>query len=418
MNFQKYKTGENSAPGSTATIRADTLIAGAGAAGLFAALRLAQQGLKVIILERGAQPGRKLTISGGGHANFSNLNMSIDKFLAPPDNKFCAAALSAWTPQNMVDFIQKAGFSVVEKDHGRLFLLEGAPELLKFLLRECQKRSVQIYLNTSLQKLNCRDDHFLAQAGPLRYKAAKVILALGSPARPKLAGTDLCWRVASELGHRVFPPKAALTPLRYTKQTQIPLGALAGISVKVKLSIKDDLDPAVQRSWQDDLLFTHKGLSGPVILCASLYYRTRSRLEIDFLPQLNFEKVLDANEKSLPNTLLRGLLPARLVKALLPSDLITRKAGQLSRKERNYLGRQINAWQIEGLKAAGLESAEVCAGGVDLEQIEAGTMESRVHPNLYICGEMLNVTGELGGYNLHWAWASAQLASLAIAEKV
>lgn len=395
-------------------IKADVCIAGAGAAGLFAALGLAKGGLSVILLESGGRPGRKLAISGGGHANFSNLDMRPDKFLAPPGDKFCSFALKALTPPMLIRFMEEAGFGVIEKDKGRLFLKEDAAKLAEFLESECAGHGARFLLNERLLRLSPEEGGFLAVTDNLAVKAPFAIMALGSPARPKLASCVNCWKPLSDLGHKVFPPKPALTPLRYTMPGQDPLRRLSGISVNAEAVLNGEGPLKTSRSWEDDVLFTHLGLSGPAILCASLYFSAGSSLMINLLPGRDFEKIIDGGGKKTPRSLLRGLLPPRLADALLPEALADAPCGSLSRKDRALLGRAINSWLPGQLKAAGLDSAEVCSGGVDLEQVAARTMESRLFKNLYICGEALNVTGELGGYNLHWAFASARQAARGI----
>lgn len=396
-------------------IKADICIVGAGASGLFAAWLLAGRGLKIHALEAGGRPGRKLAVSGGGHANFTNLDMSREKFLAPPSDKFCIPALHAWTPLQMIEFMEKAGFSIEEKKKGKLFLVEPAIKLVKFLLQECQKQTVQFHFNERLLKLEAGEGGFLAESDNLVVQAPMAVLALGSPARPKLASCLYCWKILSDMGHKVFPAKPALTPLNYTKKSQDYLRSLSGVSASVRLTLENGLVP--DKVFEDDLLFTFTGLSGPAILRASLYFTAQSSLVIDFLPNLDFEEALARGGKTTPRSFLRPFLPPRLTDALIPPEMARRNAAELSKKDRALLGGRINAWRAPDLKAAGLESAEVCSGGADLGEINPRTMESKLFKGLYICGETQNVTGELGGYNLHWAFASARLACLDILEK-
>lgn len=400
---------------SKAPIKADICIVGAGAAGLFAAWLLSGRGLKVLVLEAGGRPGRKLAISGGGHANFTNLDMSREKFLAPPSDKFCIPALQAWTPAQMIEFVEKAGFSIEEKKKGKLLLVEPAIKLVKFLLQECQKQAVQFHFNERLLKLTAEEGGFLAESDSLVARTPLAILALGSPARPKLASCLYCWKILSDMGHKVFPAKPALTPLNYTKKSQDYLRALSGVSASVRITLINGLAP--DKIFEDDLLFTFTGLSGPAILRASLYFTAQSSLVIDFLPNLDFAEALARRAKKTPRSLLSTFLPPRLADAIIPPEMARRNAAELSKKDRALLGGRINAWRVSDLKAAGLESAEVCSGGVDLGELNPRTMESKLFRGLYICGETQNVTGELGGYNLHWAFASARLACLDILEK-
>lgn len=394
------------------TVKTDVAIVGAGAAGLFCASLLSRRDLKVIILESAPEPGRKLAASGGGHANFSNLDMFPQKFLAPPGDSFCRYALKQWQPRQMADFMKCLGFSIIEKEHGRLFLKERAYELVNKMVRECQKGKCSLLCGKRVNSIEALANHFLLHTDRLALDASRIVLALGSPARPQLSGWQDSWALVRNLGHAVIPPRPALTPLHYAPKPQEDLTMLAGIGVKVRVKLASDGPASMTRSWEDDLLFTHTGLSGPAILSASLYFTPASILEINFLPHENFERLLDSWGKGTPRSLLRKYLPQRLTDALLPLAVANRKVAELSRAERRALGQRINCYQLSNLKPAGLKSAEVCAGGVDLSELSPKSMESLLLPGLYICGEMQNVTGELGGYNLHWAFASAHMAAL------
>lgn len=403
---QFFKISEKELP----RIETDVLIIGAGAAGLFAGNLSAAQGLRTHILEQAPEPGRKLSISGGGHANFTNLHMDMDKFLAPPGKRFCSAGLKAWTPIKMGAYMRSLGFSIIEKDHGRLFLLEKASDLVRKLCQKCQESSCQIHCNEKIINIQSISDKFQIGTEKRFVTANSLILASGSPAHSSIQTPYAAWELAHKLGHTVIPPRPCLVPLLYSSKDQDELRSLAGIGVPVSVRVANSSLIQKEKIWTDDLLFTHKGLSGPAILCASLYYTDDSILKINFLPERDFQKLMDETDKRTARSLLRGLLPQRLADLLLKDTPCGHRIVELPRKTRTLMAQKVNCFQIGKLKPGGMESAEVCSGGVSLEELSPSSMESKLIPNLYICGEMQDVTGELGGYNIHWAFASAFLA--------
>lgn len=390
-------------------ITSDVLIVGAGASGLFAASQLSHCGLKVQIVEYGPAPGKKLSISGGGHANFTNRHMVEGKFLAPPGKRFCTAALKAWTPEKICAYMRYLGFSIVEKAHGRLFLWERASDLVSKLCLECKKTGCEIHCKEKIIKASFHTDQFQLVTENLALEAPVLILATGSPAHYNPAGPNAGLELARKFGHNIQIIRPALVPLLYNEPHE-EMRSLSGIGVPVSLCLKNSSLLSQDKVWNDDLLFTHKGLSGPVILSASLYYTDNAMLEINFLPEQNFAELLAKDGKRTARSVLRGLLPQRLADFLLQSLPASRKIAELSRNTRELMVRNVNAFKIGNLKPGALGCAEVCSGGVSLENICPVSMESKIISHLYICGEMQNVTGELGGYNIHWAFASAFLA--------
>lgn len=387
--------------------RVDVLILGAGAAGLACACEAGRRGLGVLLLERGGSPGRKLSACGGGRANFSNRSIMPDDYLCRSDAAFCRRALASLPPERVLRRVQGWRLPVEERDHGRLFLKVPAIRLVRALEGECAARGCRLACGVEVCAVHREDGGFAVHAGERVWHARAVVLALGSPACPAVGGSAAGWRIAAALGHTVTPARPALAPLLLSDET--PLGAallgLAGVSLPARLTLADAVDGKT-RVWEDHLLFTHTGLSGPLVLGASLFWRDGRALELDLLPGRDTEALLDAGGARTPRALLRRFLPQRLLDAVLPPEPARRKSAELSRQTRRQLAAAIHALRVTPSGIEGLDKAEACSGGVDTGEIDPRSMESRLIPRLHIVGELLDVTGRLGGYNLHWAWAS------------
>ena len=387
--------------------RVDVLILGAGAAGLACACEASRRGLGVLLLERGRSPGRKLSACGGGRANFSNRSVTPEDYLCRSDAAFCRHALASLPPERVLRRIQGWRLPVEERDHGRLFRKVPAIRLVRALEDECAAHGCRLACGAEVRAVQREDGGFAVDDGKRIWRARAVVLALGSPACPALGGSAAGWRIAAALGHTLTPARPALVPLRLPEVT--PLGAalrgLAGISLPARLTLAHAVEGKT-RIWEDDLLFTHTGLSGPLVLGASLFWRDGHALELDLLPGQDTEALLDVGGARTPRALLRRFLPQRLLDAVLPPEPARRKCAELSRQARRQLAAAVHALRVTPSGTGGLDRAEACSGGVDTGEVDPRTMESRLIPGLHIVGEMLDVTGRLGGYNLHWAWAS------------
>ncbi|MDE7240709.1 aminoacetone oxidase family FAD-binding enzyme [Desulfovibrio sp.] len=405
-------------PGSAAGASADifdVIVLGAGASGLACAAEAARRGLRVLLLERGPRPGRKLAVSGGGRANFSNRSVTPEDYLCPSGPQFLRPALKALPPEAVLQRMRDRGLPVEERDHGRLFLTVPALRLVRALEADCAGAGCRLVCGAEARAVQREGGGFAVECGDGVWRARALVLALGSPAFPQAGGTQAGWRMAASLRHTLSPARPALVPLRLPEAA--PLGAalrgLAGISLNCRLTLPDAAD-GTRRSFEDDLLFTHTGLSGPLILGASLFWRDGHDLVLDLLPGENVEALLDGGGGRTPRGILRGLLPQRLVDAVLPPALASRKAAELSRGGRREIASALQALTLRPMGTEGLARAEACSGGVDTAEVDARTMESRLVPHLHIVGELLDVTGRLGGYNLHWAWASGLAAGRAV----
>lgn len=387
----------------------ELIIIGGGTAGLFAALEAARSGLRPLLLEAGLRFGRKLAISGGGHCNFSNTDLSATHYLAPGARDFCAPALENFGYEDLASLLASLGFGHTQKEHGRLFLTVRASELVAMLLDRIGQAGGKLLAGQEINQIEAEKGLFRVAAANRVWRCRRLILAQGSPAAPALARIADPLNLAMQLGHRSIPFRPALVPLLFTEKVDQKFGTLAGIGLPVRIHLQEQ-ELAVRSMPVDNLLFTASGLSGPAILTASLHYGANTRMGVDFLPGRDFECLLDEKPKATALAILKKLMPARLAGCLLPMPLAGRKAAELSRADRQKLGALVNRRFFAGLKPGGFRRAEVCSGGVALEKIDRGSMESRLAPGLYLIGEMLNVTGELGGYNIHWAYASARLA--------
>lgn len=455
----------NAAP-SPAPLRTDVLVVGAGPAGLMCAREAAGRGLRVLVLEQSPLPGRKLVVSGGGKANFTNRRLSPLHYRCG-DPAFCAPALKAFSPAVMERLVAAWGLPTEERAHEQLFLTVPARNLLHCLLDDLRTRGGELRPRQRVLAVRRRADGFDVETDTALFQARAVVLAAGSPAWPQAGGSAAGFELARALGHRLVPPFPALTPLLLppkalaapvttgahrtpapdaarradgtrrlppaartanTPPRDIPRAAtgpardgetLAGISLPVRISLPEaGLPPALARDpiWKDDLLFTHEGLSGPAALKASLFWEEGMALAVDFLPDMSFRALLDdpASGRGTPFSLLRRHLPHRLAERLLPPELARRRAAELSRTAREALCAAVHERRFLPAGRADFRKAEVCGGGVDVREVDPRRMESRLVPGLYLVGEMLDVTGLLGGCNLHWAWASGMAAGRAV----
>ncbi len=386
----------------------DVIILGAGAAGLMCAAHLTGLGLSVCVLDRSRTPGRKLALAGGGHANFSNTDLRPAHYVCREEG-FVAPVLERIGTSEVLRTMELLGLGHETREKGKLFLTEPGSELVKALLARCRKGDFTLLLGEHLREdcLSIAEDRVIVRSGDARLAARHVVLALGSPACPASGASGLGYAIAQRLGHTVLPPVAGLTPLTLPEGS--PWTALSGVSLPVKLTVCDT-------TISDDMLFTKTGVSGPAILKASLYWQEGESLEIDLLPRELKPLFGDENGKRTPRSVLQRLMPQRLADMLLPEEYAGRRCAELSRTVRENLEARVHALKLQPAARAGLRLAEVCLGGVDCAEIEPLTFTSKKQDKVSIIGEMLDVTGHLGGYNLHWAFASALLCADSLAK--
>lgn len=399
---------------------AAVLVLGAGAAGLMCALTAARRGIRVLLLEKSTKAGRKIAISGGGKCNFTNRVVRVQDYVST-QSQFCGPALQAFPPQSLLNWFKAHRLAWEERDHGRLFGLQSAEYFIDTLLHECELAGVQIQQQCQIQRLTppaaaggsfCVECTLLddagQEAGHQRYSGAQVVLALGSPAWAACGATDTGLKLAKALGHSLCPLRPVLVPL--SMPSDWTLRGLAGISTPVEISVGDSA--CGEQAFKDALLFTHQGISGPAALLASCYWRAGEVLRVNFLPENSFADLLDAPEcgKLFVKNLLARHIPQRLAEALIPAELAQRKVAEISRKHRTLLAQCVHEHKVVPTGTAGLRKAEAAAGGVHVAEVNPQDMQSRIVSGLYLAGEVLDVAGHLGGYNLHWAFASGALA--------
>ena len=386
--------------------RREVIIIGAGAGGLWLNFRLAEAGIDVMLMDRQNRAGRKLLISGGGKCNVTNLSVSCSNYIGDnPD--FCGHALARTAPRDVLNFLDGHGISWEERELGQIFLRRGAEELRDLLLRLGERHGSVPLLGREVLAVRRTAEGFELKTSSGIFLASKLVLATGSPAWPSCGADASGLALARSLGHALVPPRPALTPLAMPKDW--PLKDLAGISAVVGISIQK----AGAKSYTLPLMLTHRGISGPAALQVSSWRNAGDAVVIDWLPGDNCEAMFEGPGagRVLVANLLSRKLPPRLVRALVPDSLGGRKTAELSRKDRNNISESVHRYELLPLEPD-FSKAEACRGGVDTAEICPHNMESRLVPGLFVVGEVMDVCGELGGYNLHWAWASAEAALL------
>jgi len=385
----------------------DVLILGAGASGLMCALEAVGRGRRTAIVDQASRPGRKLRLTGGGKCNFTNLDLSATHYVSENPH-FCKSALARFDQHAAMGFFADHGLTWEEREHGRLFFLGSAGDAAGLLTTLCRRQGVEFFLGHAVTKVDRQAGLFRVSTDQGEQRASSLVVATGGPAWPQAGATDIGLRIAQSFGLAVIPMRPALAPL--VMDQGWPLAGLAGVSLPVGMHVAD-------RAFLDHLLFTHKGLSGPAALQASLFWRPGLELAIDFLPGAsltNFLAELPDRKIKLRNALAR-VLSARLAAALCGAALYEAALGEkpvsgLSAAELEALAARVHAFTVVPKATEGWPKAEVTAGGVDTRELSSKTMEARKAPGLHFIGEVVDVTGMLGGYNLQWAWSSGLAA--------
>ena len=406
----------------------DVLIIGAGAAGLFCAGVAAQQGLQVLLIDRSPKVAEKIRISGGGRSNFTNSDIdprSPHKHFLGENPQFARSALSRYTAADFVALVQKHGIAFHEKHKGQLFCDRSAQDLIDMLLRECDAGAmggaVTRWQPCSLQNLQFSDatSHaYTAQTSQGEVQAKTVVVATGGLSIPKIGATDLGYRLAKQFGLNVVTPRPALVPLTFSTNDWQPFAALAGLSLPVDISTSVGKQRTV---FEEDLLFTHRGLSGPAVLQISSYWQAGSPIELNLAPQTDLAAVLleakQSSKKQLANAL-TAWLPARLADTWTAQNSAwQRSLPDTPDKSLQQLAHALSQWTLTPAGTEGYAKAEVTAGGVDTKELSQQSMESR-QPGLYFIGEVVDVTGWLGGYNFQWAWSSGFACAQALGQRL
>ena len=376
----------------------DVIIIGAGAAGLFCAIEAGKRGRRVAVLEHASSVGKKIAISGGGRCNFTNTNCSAQNFLSQNPN-FCKSALARFSPQDFISLVEKHGIPYHEKKLGQLFCDGNSREIIQMLIDECEAVGVEIILNCEVESISS-DDGFIIASKNETFIAQSLVIATGGLSIPTLGASDFGLRIAKQFGLKVIEPRPGLVPLAYDESQPEGLKDLSGLSI-------DALVSHGRTEFRENLLLTHRGMSGPSILQISSYWEPGNEIEIDLLPDIDLAELLATDQTSTElSTILSQFLPRRF--AMLWSELYapTKPLRQFSKHEIRMVAERIHHWQLPFNRTEGFRKAEVTVGGIDTNELSSKTMEVNRFRGLYFIGEVVDVTGWLGGYNFQWAWAS------------
>jgi len=391
----------------------DGVIIGAGAAGLFCAAQAGQMGLRVLLIDNGKKPGRKILMSGGGRCNFTNLYVEPAAYLSANPH-FCKSALARYTQWDFIDLVNKHNIAWHEKTLGQLFCDDSAQQIVDMLVAECEKGNVTMRLRSEVLSIDRDEAGYLLTLNGDSVRTPKLVIASGGLSMPGLGATPFGYKVAEQFGLKVLPTRAGLVPFTLHKPLLDALQVLSGVSVPSVVSAQDGT------VFRENVLFTHRGLSGPAILQISSYWQPGEKVTINLLPDSDLDAFLNEQRDAHPNQSLKNTLamqlPKRLIEILQQMGLIpdcTLK--QLNLRQQEALVGLLTAWEVQPNGTEGYRTAEVTLGGVDTHALSSRTMEARDVPGLYFIGEVMDVTGWLGGYNFQWAWASAWACAQALA---
>ncbi|WP_318362610.1 NAD(P)/FAD-dependent oxidoreductase [Enterobacter sp.] len=395
--------------------RFDAIVIGAGAAGMFCAAQAGQAGKRVLLLDNGKKPGRKILMSGGGRCNFTNLYVEPAAYLSQNPH-FCKSALARYTQWDFIDLVGRHGIAWHEKTLGQLFCDDSAQQIVDMLVAECTAGKVVMRLRTEVLEVARDDDGYTLTLNGDTVSADKLVIASGGLSMPGLGATPFGYKIAEQFGLKVLPTRAGLVPFTLHKPLLDQLQTLSGVSVPAVIEAEDGT------VFRENLLFTHRGLSGPAILQISNYWQPGEFVTINLLPECDPESVLNEQRAGHPNQSLKNTLamhlPKRLVECLQSLGQIpdvTLK--QLNPRDQQALIETLTRWRVQPNGTEGYRTAEVTLGGVDTHELSSRTMEARNVPGLYFIGEVMDVTGWLGGYNFQWAWASAWACAQALSDK-
>ena len=392
----------------------DTVIIGAGAAGLFCASLAGQAGLSVLVLDNGKKAGRKILMSGGGRCNFTNMYIEPSAYLS--DNPhFCKSALARYTQWDFIELVQKHHIAYHEKTLGQLFCDDSAQQIVDLLLAECHEGKVSIRLRSEVTQIEKTAEGFTLLVGGKTITASSVVIASGGLSMPGLGATPFGYKIAQQFGLNVLPTRAGLVPFTLHKPQLEQLSPLSGVAIPAIVTAENGTQ------FKENILFTHRGLSGPAILQISSYWHPGENVSINLLPDTDLEGYLQEKRQAQPNQLLKNtlsrLLPKRFIEIMIENNqLPDTSLAQLSNERITQITTLLQAWLVLPNGTEGYRTAEVTLGGVDTRNLSSKTMEATKITGLYFIGEVVDVTGWLGGYNFQWAWSSAAVCAMGIAE--
>jgi len=393
----------------------DVAVIGAGAAGMMCAGVAGQRGKCVVLIDHAEKLAEKIRISGGGRCNFTNIDTTPQNFLSQNPH-FCKSALSRYTPKDFIDLIKRYAIPFHEKHKGQLFCDRSAEDIIQMLKAECEVGKVSWRMPTAVRKVGKQGEAFHITTDAGEIIAQQVVIATGGLSIPKIGATDFAFRIAKQFDIKLIEPRPALVPLTFSEADWQSFIPLAGISLEVDVATGDKKTGG---QFREDLLFTHRGLSGPAVLQISSYWKDSAALTLNLLPSLDVAQELLAAKHQVKKNLANHLsqwLPVRLIEGWLQVHAFKPDArlADMPDQQLRRLGASINQWQISPNGSEGYRKAEVTLGGVDTRELSQQSMMANKVPGLYFIGESVDVTGWLGGYNFQWAWASGAAAGLAI----
>ena len=397
----------------------DAIVIGAGAAGLFCAGVAGQLGVKVLLVDHAEKVAEKIRISGGGRCNFTNRDLDArapHKHFLGDNPHFCRSALARYTPQDFIALVQKHGIPFHEKHKGQLFGDRSSDDFIRMLLAECAAGGVTHWQPCSVASIVTAGDLYEVRTSRGTVQAASVVIAAGGLSIPKIGASDFGYRIAQQFGLKMVPPRPALVPLTFDGEAWAPFAGLAGLALPVRIETGTKKERV---AFDEDLLFTHRGLSGPAVLQVSSYWKEGTAIRIDLAPGHDLAAELLAakargSRKLIANELAQWV-PTRLADAWVQQDPAwQRPVNEAGDKSLQQLAQRLSAWELVPTGTEGYRKAEVTAGGVDTRELSSQTLEATRQPGLYFIGEAVDVTGWLGGYNFQWAWASAHACAQAL----
>lgn len=388
----------------------DVVIIGAGAAGLMCAAQAGKRGRKTLILDHAKKPGRKILIAGGGRCNFTNYDVSANNYLCQNPH-FVKSALSQYTNWDFISLVSQHGIEFEERDHGQLFCVGDytSKDIVKMLLAECDLPTVSQRYQQDVHQIEKTEHGFTLHANNSVIECQSLVVATGGLSMPKLGATPFGYKIAEQFGLSVVPTSAGLVPFTLHKEDKQALAELSGIAVPTEITAQDGT------VFKEALLFTHRGLSGPSVLQISSFWRAGQKVSINLVPDVDLDELLQRSLEKHPNQSLKNtlskVLPKRLVEVLIELKLLEDKPlKQLNSKQLTAVTTQLQQWQITPNGTEGYRTAEVTLGGVDTDHLSSKNMECKQIKGLYFIGEVVDVTGWLGGYNFQWCWSSAYAA--------
>ena len=384
----------------------DVIIVGAGAAGMMSAIEAGKRGRKVLLVDHSKKIGEKIRISGGGRCNFTNIHTEANKFISQ-NPKFVISALNQYTQNDFINLIKKHNIKFNEKKLGQLFCDESAQQIVDLLLLECENAKVVLKKEIMITDIDKKEEQYFITTNSNQYYSDSLIIATGGLSIPKIGASNFGYEVAKKFNLDIIETLPALVPLTFSEKILGICKELTGLSVEAVVSFKKTF-------FEEGMLFTHRGLSGPSILQISSYWKLGDNININLTPKLNIFKSLQEKKKLKPKqdigVIISEILPKRLAQIICKENEVSGNICELSSKKLKQLSDSINAWVINPTGSEGYRTAEVTLGGINTNELSSKTMMVKKHPGLFFIGEVVDVTGHLGGYNFQWAWSSGFVA--------